>query len=169
MDSHPDQTGWEFRLTCVLNTVALLMASSRLKKALPFRVVELALAAPIPCTTGGEGDTGGRRELWCSVLPIQEHEVVKAILEEACVGADRGADRPVCACGPGPHQRLNRGAHGGSPVPRPRTRQDIAEAVQLVRVEQPIKDRTAPVPQMKHETMEVIQPVAVERIKDRIR
>ena len=68
------------------------------KKVLSFRAVELALRHAFPAREVAE-------IVGTSVLPIQEHEVVP---RGACVGAERGADRLVCACGP--HQGANRRA-----------------------------------------------------------
>ena len=78
----------------------------------------------------------------------------------ACVEADRGADRPVCACGP--HQRPRRGAECGCPVPQ--MRWEIVSVIQPVHVER-INDRIAdqmvdiPVPPVMEEIVAAVEEV----------
>ena len=62
-----------FRLTCVSNNVALSMVSSNVKEAL-----RLDFPAPVVVVETQEVAEGSG----LSLLPVQEHEVVKAVPEE---------------------------------------------------------------------------------------
>ena len=94
--------------------------------------------AQLPRTSGGGGDTGGRRERWRYGVAIQEHEVVKAMPKE------RVPQRIVEQIDPsvlvdGFKDRI---AEESADVPAPQTRPGIGEVMQLVLVER-IKNRVA--------------------------
>ena len=121
MESHAVQAGLEFRLTCVLNGVALLLVSSSLKKALSIRTVELAA-----------------ENVGAPVMPIQEHDVVEAIPEERV--SERIVEQITQSV---PVYRIkDRIAEQIVDVPVPQMRREMVEVVQLVPVER-IKDRIA--------------------------
>ena len=121
-----DQASWEFRLTWTLNGIALSMVSS-LKKALPFRAVELALWLDFLAAVVVEETREVAESVGAPVLPIQEHEVAEALSKE------RVSERIV--------ERIARSvlvdvikdriAQNMVDLPRPRMRHEIAEAVQL--------------------------------------
>ena len=154
MEPHPDPAGWEFRLThvewcCTFDGV-----------------VESEEGFVVPNRRVGSASTSLHKRWWrkqrrCSGVADPGARSGQGDLRGACVGAGRGADRPVFSCGL--HQRPSHGADGGSPW------QDIEEAVKLVRVE-PIKDHITQqsLDVLKQEIVQPTQLVTVERIQDDI-
>ena len=120
MESHLDQADLDFRLTCVA-WCCTFDGVVELEKGLVVSNLGVGSAAQLP-------STGGRRDRCASVLPIQEHEVAKAIPSSVCRSGSWSCSLGLCLW-TASRERI---AVQSVDVSVPQMRRDIAEVTQLV-------------------------------------